>query len=635
MTVQGTDTLPIPAWKLTVKRAILWSLAATILLTLPYWLSNGATLVVTLTLLTAAGAIALNLVSGTAGLMSLGFVAFLTAGGFTAGYLIEMHRWSALPALLAGGLVSAVLGLIVALPTLRWRGVYVILGTFGIQYVVLFLANEFGRRLERPNGFNFGLLSIGDHPIVSTASWYYIMLVLVGTCGYAVWTLTDPGSSRIGRAWITARENRIVASAVGINVARYNILAFVISSFLIGVVGGVFGYFVGILTYDSLTVAISVQYLTILLLGGLGSVLGSVIGAAFFTAVPFLVQMITDSLPRGLSSTLNEHASAVQMAIFGLTLIIVISFEPRGMVQLLKRDWRNRRHSPEQLSLAGTARAEATLSPHAPVATFRGGSSSLQEQIGGLAPGKQPLLHAVGMVVEYSRRTIAVAGVDFAIMPGSVIGVVGLNGAGKTSLLRGLSGFIASETGRVTAGDVFWKGQSINWLDPTERSRRGIVLVSERDKIFKSLSVMDNLTVAARGSSDRAMPIDALMDLFPSLARRANSAAGYLSGGERQMLALARALYQGPELLLVDELSLGLAPVVVKSLIEAICALRLNRTLSMVLVEQNAAILTDVVDEVLLMANGHIVHRGDANELQESGVLEEILLGARRQGERT
>jgi branched-chain amino acid transport system permease protein len=633
MTVQGSDTLPMPAWKLTVKRAILWSLAAIILLTLPYWLSNGATLVVTLAFLTAAGAIALNLVSGTAGLMSLGFVAFLTAGGFTAGYLIEMHNWSALPALLAGGLVSAVLGLIVALPTLRWRGVYVILGTFGIQYVVLFLANEFGRRLERPNGFNFGLLSIGDHPIVSTASWYYVMLVLVGTCGYAVWTLTDPGSSRVGRAWITARENRIVASAVGINVARYNILAFVISSFLIGVVGGVFGYFVGILTYESLTVAISVQYLTILLLGGLGSVIGSVIGAAFFTAVPFLVQMITDSLPRGLSSTVNEHASAVQMAIFGLTLIIVISFEPRGMVQLLKRDWRNRRHPPEQLSLVGTGQAKVILSPHAPVAAFRSGFSSSREQ--GLAQGKQPLLHATGMVVEYSGRTIAVAGVDFAIMPGSVIGVVGLNGAGKTSLLRGLSGFIASETGRMTAGDVLWKGQPINRLDPTDRSRRGIVLVSERDKIFKSLSVMDNLTVAARGSSDRAMPIDALMDLFPSLARRANSAAGYLSGGERQMLALARALYQGPELLLVDELSLGLAPVVVKSLIEAIRALRLNRTLSMVLVEQNAAILTDVVDEVLLMANGHIVHRADANELQESGVLEEILLGARRQGERT
>src|SRR5258708_22967609 len=113
---QGSDTLPMPAWKLIVKRAILWSLAAIILLTLPYWLSNGATLVVTLALLTAAGAIALNLVSGTAGLMSFGFVAFLTAGGFTAGYLFQMHNWSALPALLAGGLASAVLVLIVGLP---------------------------------------------------------------------------------------------------------------------------------------------------------------------------------------------------------------------------------------------------------------------------------------------------------------------------------------------------------------------------------------------------------------------------------------------------------------------------------------------------------------------------------------
>jgi branched-chain amino acid transport system ATP-binding protein len=241
--------------------------------------------------------------------------------------------------------------------------------------------------------------------------------------------------------------------------------------------------------------------------------------------------------------------------------------------------------------------------------------------------GGQPLLQATGMVVEYSRRTVAVAGVDVAIAPGAAIGIVGLNGAGKTSLLRGLSGFIASETGRLTAGDVLWKGEPINRLDPTERSRRGIVLVSERDKIFKALTVMDNLTVATRGAPDRSVPIDDLMQLFPSLGRRAKSPAGYLSGGERQMLALARALYQGPELLLVDELSLGLAPVVVKSLIESVSMLRSNRTLSMILVEQNASTLTDIVDEVLLMANGRIVHRGDANRLRESGAIEEILLG--------
>src|SRR5437879_4748910 len=208
-----SQALSQPPRKTSLKRGMLFGLAGVILLTLPYWLPNAATLVVTLTLLTAAGAMALNLVSGTAGLMSLGFVAFLTTGGFTAGYLVEMHNWYALPALLAGGLASAVLGLIVALPTLRWRGVYVILGTFGIQYVVLFLANEFGRRLERPNGFNFGLLSVWDFPIVSTANWYYVMLALAGICGYVAWTLTDPGSSRIGRAWIAARENRIVASA--------------------------------------------------------------------------------------------------------------------------------------------------------------------------------------------------------------------------------------------------------------------------------------------------------------------------------------------------------------------------------------------------------------------------------------
>lgn len=595
--------------------ALVWALVAGGALTAPLWLPESAVLIVALTLLTASGAIALSLVSGTAGLLSLGYVAFLAAGGFTAGFLIELHGWPALPALLAGGTVAAILGAIVAIPSLRWRGIYVILGTFGLQYVVLFSVNEIGRRLERPNGFSFGLLEVGPAQIITTAQWYYVMLALCAVCAYVMRTLTDVRSSRMGRAWIAARENRIVAGAVGVNVAHYNVLAFAVSSFLIGVVGGIFGYFVGILSYEPLTEAISIQYLCILLLGGLGSLSGAFIGAAFYTAVPFVVRALTDYLPANLD--LGQHASAVQMAIFGITLILVVSFEPKGLVHLLGRGRFRSAATPVARDLPSTTdpRDAPTpeKSPSAHLMTPTGGEHAVD------------LLHATNLSVEYGRRTMALDRIELTIVPGAVVGILGPNGAGKTSLLRALSGFTPAETGEVTTGEVFWKGRQLSGLGPTERSRMGIVLVSEREKIFKSLTVMDNLLVAQSGAS--GMSIEALLELFPVLARRIKSQAGFLSGGERQMLALARALYQGPELLLVDELSLGLAPVAVRSLIEAVITLRSSRQLAMVLVEQNASILMDIVDELHLMRNGRIVRSGVPSELHASGALEDVLLG--------
>ncbi len=172
----------------------------------------------------------------------------------------------------------------------------------------------------------------------------------------------------------------------------------------------------------------------------------------------------------------------------------------------------------------------------------------------------------------YHRAITAVQGITLAVEPGQIVALLGTNGAGKTTTLRAISGFLGLDDARVTEGAISFKGERIENKPPHEITRRGIVLVPERDKVFPNLTVAENLVAPVpRGTSaaERRRREDLVFQFFPRLAELRGRIGGLLSGGERQMLALASALVCRPELLLVDELSLGLAPVVVEDLLRA------------------------------------------------------------------
>lgn len=600
--------------------AIMVGAAAALAATIPLWMPSAMVLVLTLILLTVAGALPLNLVSGTAGLLSLGYLAFLLCGAFVAGYLIDLQGWFWLPAVLAGATVTAILGFVIALPSLRWRGIYVVLGTFGLNFVVLYIANALGRNLGRANGFSFGSLDLGPFHAGSTTSWYYVMLALGALSLYVVYALGDPPWSRFARSWIAARENRIVADAIGIDVPRYNVIAFMVSSFMIGLVGGVYGLFVGTLTYEPLSAAMSLEFLAILLVGGIGSIGGAVIGGAFFVGTPYAVRWVIDALPREIGSVLAPSSAGLELLTFGVAVIVVMSIEPRGLIELIRRGGRRasaRRILPRSLAEAPIPERVGSRMLPASV-TKRTGA--------GQSPDGAAALEARGIVVDYGPVR-AVSDVDVQVPRGSVVGVIGLNGAGKTSLLRALSGFTPAETGRVPQGTVFLDGQDVSRLGPAGRTRQGLVLVPEREKIFKTLTVDENLSAAVAGPAERSLSKDAIYELFPALMRRRELPAGFLSGGERQMLSLARALYQGPTVLLIDEMSLGLAPVVVKDLVAAVRHLRREAALSILLVEQNPAILLDLADIVLVIRQGRVVDSGPPAHTLEASRLERTFLG--------
>ena len=246
------------------------------------------------------------------------------------------------------------------------------------------------------------------------------------------------------------------------------------------------------------------------------------------------------------------------------------------------------------------------------------------------------LLEVSGLEVVYNHAVVAVQGVSLRVPEGRLVVLLGTNGAGKTTTLRAISGFLGSDNAEITQGTVLWDGQRVGGLQPYEVAGQGITLVPEREKIFETLTVEENLATAvparrARGESRRES-LDQVFRHFPVLFERRRQTAGYLSGGERQMLALGQALLCRPRLLLVDELSLGLAPLIAGNLLGILERLRAELGLTVLLVEQNVAAALKIADYGYVMEHGRIVYEDTAPRLLGHADIQEFYLGVGREG---
>lgn len=219
----------------------------------------------------------------------------------------------------------------------------------------------------------------------------------------------------------------------------------------------------------------------------------------------------------------------------------------------------------------------------------------------------------------------AVNNLSFEASTGRLTAVIGANGAGKTTLLRGLSGLIASKSGSAT-----WNGQSILGKKPEDLARSGIMHVSDGKSVIAELSVKDNLALTGlwrKDKNDVATITKEIIELFPILGQRMSQSAGSLSGGERQMLAIGRALIARPKLLLLDEPSLGLAPLIVEQIFQTIRSLVTNMNLTVVLVEQNAMGALKIADEGVVLNLGSVVAFDSAQKLLNDPAVRTAYLG--------
>ena len=322
--------LPITKWAVAAV-AVLFIIIA------PLTLGEYLISILNLILVASVGALGLNILVGYTGQVSIGHAAFMSVGAYTAANLIVRLGapfWIAVP---AGGLMAALIGAIVGIPSLRIKGLYLAIATLAAQLIIEWTINHVSwisggvqATIEVPRPSVFGIVLKSQ-----TQLYFFLMFFLV----LAIVAMQNIVRGRIGRAFVAVRDHDTAAEIIGINIFRYKLLAFAISSFYAGVTGVLYTYYLGIANYEQFQINVSIDYLAMIIIGGLGSVLGSILGATFVTLLPIVIRIFMENVG-GLFFSAAEMAnviSGLRLGVFGALIIFFLIVEPEG----LNRLWRN------------------------------------------------------------------------------------------------------------------------------------------------------------------------------------------------------------------------------------------------------------------------------------------------------
>ena len=326
---------PLPIAKYAVVACAGLFIAAAPLLVGEYYLS-----LLNLCLVAIIGALGLNILLGYTGQISIGQGAFMSVGAYTAANLIVrlgLPFWITIP---AGGLMAALIGLVVGIPSLRIKGIYLAIATLAAQLIIEWTINHvqwisggIQSSIEIPRPSLFGVRLASERQIYLFLM-FFVVLAIVATMNLL--------RSRIGRAFIAIRDQDIAAEIIGINIFRYKLYAFAISSFYAGVAGALESYYLGIANYEQFQLDVSIDYLAMVIIGGLGSVLGSIFGAVFVTLLPIVTRWGLQSFGALFVSqgSLDNLIPSLRLVIFGALIILFLVVEPEGLARL----WRNIRN---------------------------------------------------------------------------------------------------------------------------------------------------------------------------------------------------------------------------------------------------------------------------------------------------
>ncbi|HYM03805.1 MAG TPA: branched-chain amino acid ABC transporter permease [Stellaceae bacterium] len=322
--------LPIARWTVA-------ALAAFFVVVVPLAFGEYPLSILNLILISVVGALGLNILVGYTGQISIGHAALMSVGAYTAAnFITRLHApfWLALP---AGGLVAAAIGALIGIPSLRIKGLYLAIATLAGQLIIEWVINHVPwisggvqASIEIPRPSVFGMT------LKSQAQFYPFLLFFAVVAIAATINLVR---SRIGRAFIAIRDQDIAAEIIGIDIFRYKLIAFAIASFYAGVTGVLYTYYLGVANYEQFQIGVSIDYLAMIIIGGLGSVLGSILGAVFVTLLPVATRWALE----GAGSVFFSQADLaniipnLRLVIFGALIILFLALEPEG----LNRLWRN------------------------------------------------------------------------------------------------------------------------------------------------------------------------------------------------------------------------------------------------------------------------------------------------------
>lgn len=326
--LQSNEVLQRPYQKL------LLALVVALALALPAATSTFFVHLMCLSFLAAIGALGLTLLTGFCGQISLGHAAFLAVGAFTTVFLDTKLGLPFIVVIPAAALFGALLGFIVGLPSLRFRGVYLAISTLAMHYAIVFLATWYQANYGQSASAGISIRDPSIGPLVLRGDhvWYYFLLVFLALTTIFCINLAR---TRPGRAWMAIRDRDIAAEALGINLTHYKLLAFMVSSTLASMSGSLLAYYSNVVTVEKYTLDLAVVYLAMIIVGGMGSILGTIIGALFITLLPYGIDYIFEFVPR--SWRFGSTVFGVQFGAIGVCIILFLLFEPKGFAEIWRR----------------------------------------------------------------------------------------------------------------------------------------------------------------------------------------------------------------------------------------------------------------------------------------------------------
>lgn len=520
--------------------------------------------------------VGLNILTGLSGQVSLGHAGFFAIGAYGSSLLMTKLHWNFWLATVVAVIISAVTGLVLAAPALRVSGPYLAMVTVAFGIIVerilvewVDLTGGFGGifNIPQPRLFNWFNLPLAIQNVVLLA-WSAAILALLS---FAALKNHD-----WGRAWQAVRDDEIAASTVGLNVLRIRLVAFAVSAAFTGLGGVFFASIVGFISPSSFTFNQSILFLLVAILGGLGTVAGSVVGAIALVVLPELV---------------NNFAE-YQLLVFGILLLLTLWLTPEGLVSFFVQHFRH---------------CDVVYPP----------AISLEQVPALVVKNRNDLPLKVAQMAITFGGVQAVDQVDLVAPSATITSIIGPNGAGKTTLLNLLVGFYRAESGHVSLGNHDLTGKNT-----LEIVRAGLSRTFQTTRLFNSLSVLDNLKVAYAGdrlgnifsallgrNQQTKTPLESkLIELLAFVGYQDNihARADSLAFGDRRLVEIARALATSPQVLLLDEPAAGLGQQQRAHLGKLLRCLA-NSGLIVIVIEHDINLVMEISDRIVVLDRGRVI----------------------------